>query len=262
MAYLKFISMSFQRSLAYRVEYYTALLNAFLYIFIFTSVWTVLIPEGETVNGLTRDHMIAYAVLSTLVKASFGRNDSLLSQKVKSGEIAVELMKPFSFPLMYLSDTIGSTLFQLFARTFPLLIFCIFVFQISLPVDPVVLLQFLPVYLFSFSIFFTLSFLISSSSFYFVEIFPFWIFYYAMITLTSGAIIPLDFFPETFKTLLDWTPFPYMFYYPTMLILGRLENYMPYTELLLRYLVILGGCVIPALLSYRFGIRKLTIAGG
>lgn len=39
MTYLKFISKAFQRSIAYKLEYYTGLMNAFLYIFIFTSVW-------------------------------------------------------------------------------------------------------------------------------------------------------------------------------------------------------------------------------
>ncbi|MCB1511960.1 MAG: ABC-2 family transporter protein [Hyphomicrobiaceae bacterium] len=260
MAYLKFISMSFQRSLAYRFEYYTAVLNAFLYIFIFTSVWKALIPEGETVNGLTRNNMVAYAVLSTLIKSSFGRNDSLLSQKVRTGEIAVDLMKPFSFPLMYLSDTFGSSLFQLFARSLPLLAFCIFLFGISVPVSGTLLLKFIPVYLLAFLLFFLMSFLISSFSFYFVEIFPFWIFYYAMITLCSGAIIPLDFFPEWLVNILMSTPFPYLFYFPTMLLLDRIS--MPYDILLLRYAILLASVGGLCWLSYRGGLRKLSIAGG
>jgi hypothetical protein len=97
MAYFKFISMSFQRSISYRVEYFMSVLNAFLYIFIFTSVWKTLIPAGKSVEGLTREDMIAYAVLSTLVKATFGRNDSLLSSRIKSGDIAADLLKPFYF---------------------------------------------------------------------------------------------------------------------------------------------------------------------
>ncbi|MBU44560.1 MAG: hypothetical protein CMN76_15170 [Spirochaetaceae bacterium] len=260
MAYLKFVSMSFQRSLAYRFEYYTALLNAFLYIFIFTSVWKALIPEGETANGLTRENMIAYAVISTLIKSSFGRNDSLLSQKVRSGEIAVDLMKPFSFPLMYLSDTFGSSLFQLFARSIPLLVFCVFLFGISLPVDGWLLLQFLPVYFLAFLLFFLMSFLISSFSFYFVEIFPFWIFYYAMITLCSGAIIPLDFFPQWLVDILLSTPFPYLFYFPTMHLMERIA--MPYEMLLLRYAILLISVGGLCWLSYNGGLRKLSIAGG
>lgn len=261
MVYLKFISMSFQKLMAYRVEYFTALLNAFLYIFIFVSVWRALIPEGGTVGGLTAESMTAYAVLSTLIKASFGRNDSLLSQKVKTGEIATDLMKPFYFPLMYLSDTIGSTLFQLFSRVIPLLLFCIFLFNIKLPVDGLVFLQFIPVYLLSFLLFFLLSFFISSLSFYFVEIFPFYIFYYALITLASGAVIPLDFFPEAIANILEWTPFPYLFYYPTILLLQK-PGLPEYSDLILRYGILTSGMLLPCTLLYRMGLRKLTIAGG
>jgi ABC-2 type transport system permease protein len=261
MVYLKFISMSFQRSLAYRVEYFTAILNAFLYIFIFVSVWNALIPEEGLNSGITRQSMTAYAVLSTLIKASFGRNDSLLSQKVKSGEIATDLMKPYYFPLMYLADTIGSTLFQLFSRVIPLLIFCVFLFGIRLPVDGELLLRFLPVYLLSFSLFFLLSFFISSLSFYFVEIFPFYIFYYALITLTSGAVIPLDFFPAGIGRILEWTPFPYLFYYPTMLLLQK-SGLPAYSELLVRYGILIAVLLLPGTLLYQMGLRKLTIAGG
>lgn len=261
MVYLKFISMSFQRSLAYRVDYYMAILNAFLYIFIFASVWNVVIPEEGMGGGITRESMTAYAVLSTLIKASFGRNDNLLTQKVKSGEIAVDLMKPYYFPVMYLADTIGATLFQLFARAFPLLVFCIFIFQIRLPVDGVVLLKFLPVYVCSFLAFFLLSFFISSLSFFFVEIFPFYILYFALITLVSGAIIPIDFFPASMSNLLDWTPFPYLFYYPTMLLLQK-PGLPDYGSLILRYVVLLGVLLLPAALLYRAGLRRLTIAGG
>ncbi len=262
MAYLKFISMSFQRAIAYRVEYFTAILNAFLYIFIFTSVWRALIPENSPVDGLKRSDMIAYAVLSTLIKASFGRNDSLLSTRVRSGEIAVDLMKPFSFPLMVLSDTIGATLFQLFARAIPLLIFSLVFFDLQLHMSVSVLAVFVPVYILAFILFFLLSFFISTMSFYFVDIFPFWIFYYALITLTSGAIIPLDFFPVFFREALMWTPFPYLFYFPTMILIKNSSQIMPLPDMALRYgaLILLTGGAAWA--SYRTGINKLTIAGG
>lgn len=260
MTYLKFISMAFQRSMAYRIEYFTAILNAFLYIFIFTSVWQALIPEGESMNGLSRSDMIRYAVLSTLIKVSFGRNDSLLSSRVRSGEIAVDLMKPFSFPMMYFSDTIGSSLFQLFARAIPLLIFSIFFFDMSLNVTLSTFLYFLPLYLLSFILFFAMAFCISSSSFYFTDIFPFWIFYYAVITFASGAIIPLDFLPETIRNVLNASPFPYLFYYPTMALVGKLP--IPYPELLGNYVIQVCGAIAVATFSYTMGLRKLSIAGG
>jgi len=261
MAYLKFISMSFQRSVAYRVEYFTALLNAFLYIFIFTSVWKVLIPEGETMNGLTRYDMIRYAVLSTLVKASMGRNESLLSGRVKSGDIAVDLMKPYSLPLMFFSDTIGTSLFQIFARALPLFLFCSLLFGIELSFPAMTVLKFAVVYLAGFVIFFLMAFLISSTSFYFVDIFPVWIFYWAMVTLSSGAVIPLDFFPVAFKDFLLYTPFPYLFYFPTMILLGKTVAFS-FGELLLRYALMAAAVFLAGNAVYRTGLNKMTIAGG
>lgn len=261
MAYFKFISMAFQRAIAYRVEYYTALLNAFLYIFIFTSVWKALIPEGSNIGGLSQQDMVAYAVLSTLLKVSFGRNESMLGDRVRSGEIAVDLMKPYSFPLMLFCDTVGVSLFQLFARAVPILIFCIFLFDISLPVTPELLLQFLPVYFLSFIIFFSMFFLIGTLAFYFVDIFPFWILYFAMITLTSGAIIPLDFFPPWVQAVLLRTPFPYLFYFPSMVLLGK-TMMISYPELIVTYVFLAIGTLSLGALSYRGGLRKLSIAGG
>ncbi len=261
MAYLKFISMAFQRALAYRVEYYTAVLNAFLYIFIFTSVWRALIPAGETMRGLSQQDMIAYAVISTLLKVSFGRNDSLLGDRVRSGEIAVDLMKPYSFPLMVFCDTVGVSLFQLVARTLPILAFCIFFFDIRLPLDAAVAAKFLPVYILSFLLYFGLFFAIGSLAFFFVDIFPFWILYFALITLTSGAIIPLDFFPEFLQNVLFRTPFPYLFYFPTMVALNKPLPFS-YFELALNYTLLVAITLLLAGVLYRTGLRKLSIAGG
>ena len=261
MTYIKFISMAFQRTMAYRVEYYTGILNAFLYIFIFTSVWKALIPKGQILSGLTQGQMVAYAVFSTLIKVSFGRNESMLSDRVKSGEIAVDLMKPFNLPMMYFSDLVGVTLFQLIARAIPILIFSFFVFDISIPVSPELIFKFLPVYLAAFVLYFALAFFISCLSFYFVDIFPFWILYFALITLSSGAIIPLDFFPATFQVFLKNTPFPYLFYYPTMVILDKPLD-VSWSILMIKYLVQIGLVMALAIVGFKVGVRKLTIAGG
>lgn len=261
MAYFKFISMAFQRSLSYRVEYFTGVLNAFLYIFIFTSVWSALIPAGQNVAGLTRDDMVAYAVLSTLIKVSINRMDNMFASRVKSGEIAVDLMKPFYVPLMLFCDQVGSSLFHMFARAIPMLIFCFLVFDLTLPVDADILMRFVPVYLMAFLLFFSMFFVISTMAFYFVEILPFWIFFFALITLTSGAIIPLDFFPDLLRDALLYSPFPYLYYFPTMILLGR-DALMSYPDLLTRYTLMLGVMGLLGMAAYRGGLRRLTIAGG
>ena len=90
--HIKFISKAFQRSIAYKLEYYTGLANAFLYIFIFTSVWrTVALESPGALGAWTGDALVNYAILSTLIKVSYGRNEYLLINKIKNGDIAYDI---------------------------------------------------------------------------------------------------------------------------------------------------------------------------
>jgi ABC-2 type transport system permease protein len=260
--YLTFISKAFQRSIAYKLEYYTGLANAFLYIFIFTSVWRTVAKENPgALGGWTGGDLVNYAILSTLIKVSYGKNEYLLINKIKSGDIAYDILKPYSIPIMYISDSLGVSVFQLFARAIPLLIFSVLFFGVSPDVSIYKFLQFLPAYLFSFILFLSFGFLISSLAFYFTEVFSFMILNSALVTLLSGAVIPITIFPHSFLNLISWTPFPYLYYYPTALLLG-VPLVISYEELILRYIIQMLAVGVMAFLLYRSGIKKMEFAGG
>lgn len=260
--YIKFISKAFQRSLTYRLEYYVGLVNAFLYIFIFTSVWKTVARESPgALGGWSEGKLIQYAVLSTLIKVSFGRNENLIQNKIKSGDIIYDILKPFSFVVMALSDSIGISLFQLFARAIPLLVFSMLFFGFIPDVTWITFLKFLPVYLMSFIIYISIGSLISSLAFFFTEIFSFMILYFALVSLMSGAILPLTFFPDFMVEIISWTPFPYLFFYPTSVLLNTPSN-LAYDELIFRYLVHVVSMIGLSFAVYYSGIKRLEIAGG
>ncbi|MCB1190043.1 MAG: hypothetical protein H7A23_12530 [Leptospiraceae bacterium] len=262
MTYFKFISKAFQRSITYRLEYYVGLVNAFLYIFIFTSVWkTVARDSPGALGGWSEGKLIQYAVLSTLIKVSFGRNENLIQNKIKSGDIIYDVLKPYSFVVMALSDSIGISLFQLFGRAIPLLIFSMLFFGFVPDVTWLTALKFLPVYLMAFVIYIAIGSLISSLAFFFTEIFSFMILYFALVALMSGSILPLTFFPDFLVDIIAWTPFPYLFFYPTSVLLDTPSN-LSYNELLFRYMIHCGTTLILSFTVYFSGIKKLEIAGG
>ena len=258
----QFISKAFQRSIAYKLEYYTGLANAFLYIFIFTSVWKTVAVESPSSLGIWNENsLINYAILSTLIKVSYGRNEYLLVNKIKSGDIAYDILKPYSIFVMYISDSLGVSAFQLFARALPLLIFSIFFFGIIPDVSILLFLKFLPAYIFSFFLFLLFGFFISSLAFFFTEVFSFSILYSALVTLLSGSVIPITFFPDRFTDYIAWSPFPYLYYYPTAIILNMPIS-IPYNEILFRYLVQITIISVLTLVIYRSGIKKMEFAGG
>lgn len=45
----------------------------------------------------------------------------------------------------------------------------------------------------------------------------FWLLFY---TFLSGAIAPLEVFPDTVRQVVEWTPFPYMIHFPAVLLMG------------------------------------------
>lgn len=262
MTYLKFISKAFQRSIAYKLEYYTGLVNAFLYIFIFTSVWQTVAKESPgalgTWNGTT---LVSYAILSTLIKVSFGRNESLVTNKIKSGDIVYDILKPYNFVMMYFADSFGVSLFQLFARAIPLLVFSLLFFGVIPSVTTISFLKFLPIYFMSFILFNLFGFMISSLAFFFTEVFSFMILYSALVTLMSGSVIPLNLFPDFLVNIIAWSPFPYLYFYPTSVLIGT-PIQMQYEELIFRYLLELSIVAILTFTIYFSGKRKLEFAGG
>lgn len=260
--YLKLISKSFQRSIAYKLEYYTSLANAFLYIFIFTSVWKTVARENPSSLGTwTEDSLIQYAILSTLIKVSYGRNESLLTTKIKSGDIAYDLLKPYHLTLMYISDSMGVSLFQLFARAFPIMVFSLLFFGILPSIELLSFFKFLILYVLSYFIYLCFGFALSCLAFFVTEVFSFMILYSAMVTLLSGSVIPINIFPVWIQEIVSWTPFPYLYFYPTAVLLNSPIG-MSFGELLGMYCL---QCSVLGLLSYTvyfFGIKKIEFAGG
>lgn len=260
--YLKLISKSFQRSITYRLEYFVNLLNAFLYIFIFTSVWKTVAKEHPNSLGVWQeDTLVQYAIISTIVKVSFGRNESLLTSKIKSGDIAYDLLKPYHLFLYYVADSIGVSLFQIFARAIPLLILSFLLLGKVPSIEPIAFMKFFIAYAFGFGIFLCFGFLLSGLAFFFTEVFSFMILYSALVALFSGSVIPINILPEFFQKFVSYTPFPYMFFYPTAILLGtKLE--FSYLELLFNYIIQFSIMFSFSFFIYTLGVRKLEYAGG
>ena len=74
----------------------------------------------------------------------------------------------------------------------------------------------------------------------------------------SGAIIPLDLFPPQLVDFLNYTPFPYLTFYPIKIFMGEFSNLsIPYAVLSFWIVVFM---IINHLL-WRRGLKLYTAAG-
>lgn len=222
----KFASVSFQKQITYRFDYFMGILNGFLYVFIFTSLWTALFsqfPEGEH-SGFSLSGIITYAVLAMVVRISFSMDDTVIYKKVQDGSVAIDMIRPVSIFYMYLAECAGYSLFHMFARAMPILVVSTLIFDVSIPFHPLQLVLFGVSAILGYLILFMINYLVGLLAFWFIEVFPFQLFKYGLITLLSGGVIPIDFFPEAVKPLIMLLPFQYILYIPTVILMGHLSG--------------------------------------
>ena len=261
--FLKFISVSFQKQVTYRFDCFVGIINGFLYVFIFTSLWKALYSQFNTSvhNGYTLSAITSYAVLVMAIRISFTMDDSIIYRKVMDGSIAMELVRPTSFFFMNLAENIGHSLFHIMARTFPIVLISIFLYDISIPFEPLRILVFIFSFFAGYILISMLNFIAGLLAFWFVEIFPFMLFKYALFMFFSGGIVPIDFFPEFLKPLVNLLPFQYMLYIPTTILIGRVPlaevQLIIITQLI--WILIMGAICS---LMWSAGKKKLIIQGG
>ena len=221
--FFKFASVTFQKQITYRFDYFMGILNGFLYVFIFTSVWRALFSQSDNAvqSGFTLNGMITYAVMAMVIRISFTQDDAVIYRKVQDGSVSIDLIRPVSFFFMNLAEAAGYSLFHFFARSVPILIISFFLFEIEIPLEPARLFAFALSALFGYLILFLVNFAVGLLAFWFVEIFPFMLFKYGLLTLFGGGIVPVDFFPEVLKVVINLLPFQQILYVPTVILTGH-----------------------------------------
>ena len=222
-AYVQFARKAFRRKSVYRLEYFLGLFNAVLTIFIGAAIWDAVYNDASVIDGIGRSQMITYAVLGMVMRTMLTMNEFIIDGKIRSGEIAVDLLKPLRFPRYVFSVVLGEVGFGLWTKVLPVLALSFVAFRLELPESPFVALLFVVSLLFAYLLLYALN--------YIFWLFAFWIHHtWSMVTiknallmLLSGATIPLWFLPEKLERIFSVLPFRHVYYTPLSLYLGKIE---------------------------------------
>ena len=262
--YIKFISKSFQKQITYKVEYFVGLVNGFLYIFVFTSLWKALYAEYDVnafKSGFTKSSIITYAVFVMIIKISFTMDDQITTRKVRTGALVTDLIKPVSYFCITLSECIGQTMFHFLARGLPILALSLFMFDISFPANVMNYMLLVVSAILGYFILFMINYIIGLMAFWFFDTFSFQLMKYAMYAVFSGGVIPVDFFPASIQSTLDFLPFKYILYIPTCIFLGRFDE-DAVTTALIGQLCWVALLFLISRITWIRAMRKLVIQGG
>ena len=164
---------------------------------------------GGTVAGYDRSALATYTWVSQgiiAVVVLFQWTD--VSERVLSGNIAVDLLRPLDPQLYWLAHDLGRAAVSVALRLVPPVVIGAVVFGISPPHQPVAYVLF-PISLFlAVVVSFACRWLVSLVAFWLTQIKGVLTIYVLTTNLLSGLIVPLQIFPRWLAIVARCTPFP------------------------------------------------------
>ena len=259
--YLAFTAKAFQRTLTYRFELWVELFINVLFMLIYVYLWKALYTGKTTMEGYDLNGILTYIVVSqTLLSFHFTlRIARVIEEKVRTGEVVTDLMKPVDFQLMLLATGVGTSFHTVLFNMLPKLLLFYVGLSLLLPSSMLTVGFFIVSVMLGFVILFSIEFLIGILAFWVVEIRGI---YFAVIWgiswFFSGYFLPLEHYPVLLAKIAEYLPFQAIIYSPTAIYVGRITGkaVVRVLRMQLFWTVALIGL---GRLIYRAAVRKLTI---
>jgi ABC-2 type transport system permease protein len=248
--------------IVYRFGFLFTIFGNIVYLGVAYYLWRSIYRHADTLRGLTFNETFLYVGLGSaifiLLKTYADWN---IHFEIREGVIATYLTKPIDFQIYSLFASLGATLMNLTAVSLPTLFVMLVVFGVKIKFGPGLLL---------FPISLLLAFIISFSMDYFVGLMGFYsesvwglsITKEIIVTVLSGALIPLQFFPDAIQRVLYWLPFQAIYHTPLMMITRADQGIQVFGPMLAVQFAWAVAIFFLARLFYHQAIKVLRIAGG
>lgn len=261
--YAAFVQSAFQTSLAYRNEVWANIFGKLVQVLARVAIWFAVYAGATAVDGVTLSEMVTYALLGGVVLGAT-RYDRVIKQigtSLKTGDVAVWLLKPLHYPLYLLATELGMTAYTFLMAVVPTILVVALIYGMLPPATPLHGIMFVAYCLLSFLIHFLFAALFGLLAFWLMTAFSLEWLLQSLLTLLSGLFVPFWFFPEPFGAIASHLPLAWLVYYPSAVWLGRLAP----VETLVYFGIGLGWALLLATavaLLWRRAASRITVQGG
>ncbi len=263
--YWGFIRNGFLNMLAYRLRYVTGILTYLLLVSVQFFIWQGVYSdsvEGASINGYSLSEMITYVAVGWIARSFYHSNiDYEISDLVRTGQIGIYLIRPVNFQLMLIFNSMGESLFRIACFSWPIALTILFVFPVQLPASAAAFFMFCFSTLVGFVVLAQFNFLIGMLAFPLKSIQGVMRAKYFIIQLLSGLLLPLAFFPDWFRWIVEVLPFKLISYVPLQFYLGKVES-SEVAEILLTQAAWIGILWFAGRYFWMRAFSRLTLQGG
>lgn len=259
----KILAISFKEKSIFRFDYIVGTIFAFLYIVLKVYLWKGLYgTDGRDIGGITLSNMIAYSIIAgftegvTKTTVMKDLNDSVLD-----GSVSASLLLPIGLKKYMFIQSVTRNLFHTVYGMVPSVAAAMLVFGFHISIRPENLLLYFCSVCMGIVINFLYHFLFGSSVIWLRNSFFLNNINSVLLSLFSGAFVPIWFFPAGLKALSRFLPFRYIVFEPAAILADSKSVEEALTVLGMQMLwIVLLFCAVT--LVWNRGRHKIMIQGG
>ena len=224
--YAAFLMSAFQTQLAYRGQAWASIFGDLVEVFARIAIWmSIFAVAGDKAGGITLQEMITYTIVGSILLSAWEWRlyVNVIGNQIKTGDVAVFLLKPLNYLLMMLFGEMGTIAFRLMAVVLPVIVITGLTYGVVPPASAFHGAMFVAFLLLGFVVLFLLSTIAGLLAFWMMTVFALEWTMHALMAVLAGSFVPLWFYPAPAGAIIEKLPFAYVTFHPIAVHLGKLD---------------------------------------
>jgi ABC-2 type transport system permease protein len=217
----------FRRYATYRVATAAGLFTNTVFGLILAYTFIALWDEKPHLGGYDQTQALTYVwlgqALLTVVSVMGGGFEDELIERIRTGDIAIDLYRPADLQLWYLAQDMGRALFHLLARGAVPLAFGALFFELALPADLLTWIAALVAVALGVVVSFAIRYLVALSAFWLMDGAGVAQMAWILGIFCSGMVLPLNVFPGVLGEVVRALPWSSLIQAPADVLLGTAD---------------------------------------
>lgn len=223
--YLTITATSLKEYFVYRLNFVLWRVRAFIGTIITFFLWSAVFEKNTSVYTYEKSSFLSYILYANLIVTFvFGTRTADIAQEINDGSIMNRLLKPVPFFHFFFARDIADKLLNLSFGIIEMALIVV-LFHVNLTPPHNILLFFI-LLVNGVLISFFINIMLSSIGFWSSETWGPRFLFFMVIFFLSGSMFPLDILPRPVYLLLVATPFPYLFYLPARVLIGKTDGFI------------------------------------
>ncbi|MFD5899533.1 ABC transporter permease [Streptomyces sp. NPDC060366] len=215
----------FRRHATYRTATAAGVFTNTVFGFIVAYTYTALWEQRPQLGGYDLSQALTYvwlgqALLMTCAMMGGGFEDELM-ERIRTGDIAIDLYRPADLQLWWLASDLGRAAFHLMGRGIVPMALGALAFDLALPDNPLTWLAFLLSVFLGVVVSFSVRFLVALSAFWLMDGAGVGQITFLVGLFFSGMLLPLTLFPGLLGEIARSLPWSSLLQVPADVLLGR-----------------------------------------